>query len=244
MVCKKTILFILLNVVLDSIFLFGQPIPARPQDYVNQYNTRLLSSNEQKELSSLLKSIDEAGVAQIVVAVFDSYGESTPEEFTIKLAEQWKIGHKGKDNGIIIAVFEKERTVRIEVGYGLEGVVTDAESWRIIQKIMIPAFREGNYFEGLRGAVQELYKLMTGNYLGDYQPMKRRSNDDSPVGILIFIIIIIILQVLFGRRRGMIYTSGGRRSYGGFGGFGGFGGGGGFSGGGGSFGGGGATGRW
>ncbi len=220
----------------------AQTIPEKPQGYVSQYGTSILNQTEVNRLEGLCRTLDQQGVAQVVIAIFDTYGELTPEDFTIQLAEKWKIGHKDKDNGLIIAVFMKEKKIRFEVGYGLEGDLTDARSIMIIQKVISPYFKQGQFYKGLRAGLQEVAKTLTGEYIGSYTPPKRKKND-SPLGFIIFIILIIIFQMLFGRR-GRGRTIGSRGTY--WGGFGGFGGssGGGFSGGGGSFGGGGATGGW
>lgn len=235
-------LFLYSYIITAVTFLFGQNIPSKPDGYVNEFNVNVLTSEQKRDLTGLCKYLDQKGVAQVVVAIFDTYGESTPEDFTIKLAEQWKIGHKGKDNGLIIAVFMKERKIRLEVGYGLEGNITDAQSWRIINKIITPYFKKQMYYNGLKAGIQEIAKILTGAYIGNYKPVAISSKKKNPIPITFIILLLILFNILFNRRS---RSYGSRRTYwgGGFGGFGG-GSGGGFSGGGGSFGGGGATGGW
>ena len=167
------------------------------------------------------------------------------EDFAIRVVDTWKLGQKGADNGILVLVVRDERQIRIEVGYGLEGVVPDILAKRIISDLMVPQFRQGDFGAGISAAVESLDGLVRGDpeTTRRLTERTRRSNDDGPDWILILFVILIILFSIFGKGRrhgGGIFIGGGR----GGGGFSFGGGGGGFSGGGGSFGGGGASGSW
>lgn len=185
------------------------------------------------------------------------------EDYSMRVAEAWKLGTKGKDDGVLVVVAVKDRKVRIEVGGGLEGGLTDAQSGRIIRSAIVPAFREGRYGEGLHAAGQQILGALGALPEGAAQPPRRQVADKTDaipvVGTLLgflfgmgapFLVILIILFIVLRAIAGL--GGGGPRGPrspwggGGFGGGGGFsgGGGGGWSGGGGGFSGGGASGSW
>ncbi len=183
------------------------------------------------------------------------------EDYSMRVAEAWKLGTKGKDDGVLVVVAVKDRKVRIEVGGGLEGGLTDAQSGRIIRSAMVPAFREGRYGEGLYAAGQQILAALGALPEGMAQAPRRQVADKTgsiPVlGALLgflfglgapFLVVLVIALIVLRAVAGL----GGRgprgpRSPWGGGGFGGggfSGGGGGWSGGGGGFSGGGASGSW
>lgn len=174
-----------------------------------------------------------------MVATFPGLEGESLEDYSIRLAEAWKPGQKGKDNGVILLIFKEERAVRIEVGYGLEGVLTDAAAKLIIENEIIPSFRQGNFDEGVERGARAILAATQGEY--EAPPSRNPAFDWVP-----FIALMVWMGFYFylrsKRRYGVISRSGyygGRTRWGG-----GDWGGGGFSGGGGSFGGGGASGRW
>jgi uncharacterized protein len=112
-------------------------IPAKPQGYVHDA-AGVLSPAAQSKLNAALFQFEQATSNQIVVAVFPSLENEALEDFSIRLTETWKPGQRGKDNGVILLIFKQERLIRIEVGYGLEGALTDAESGLIIQQVIAP----------------------------------------------------------------------------------------------------------
>jgi uncharacterized protein len=196
----------------------------------------------------------------MVIAVFASLEGESLEDYSIRLAQQWRIGQKGLDNGLILLVFLKERKVRVEVGYGLEPTITDLVAAQIIRERIAPRFREGRYGAGLEAAVAAVFERIETRASPDRA--KPKGTQTPLVGLVTFlgilgVIAVILFQESFSSRRFLQkngYT-GGRAGFtppviftppwgGGWGGRSG-GGGGGFSGGGGgSFGGGGASGDW
>lgn len=203
-------------------------------------------SSQVKELTSLLVGLEkDSGIQAVVVTVKSLQGYDVAD-YTVRLAEEWKIGSKQKDNGLILLIAPNERDVRLEVGYGLEHKLTDGISGYIIRNSIIPNFRSGNYFGGAKDGLIMINNIMTGKTTisqEDIRASQQAENEGSGIGYLIFLLLIAFLfrgrlfpLLLFGS------MGGGRGGRGG--GFGGFGGGGGFSGGGGGFGGGGASGRW
>ncbi len=194
----------------------------------------------------------------MVIAIFRSLEGESLEDYSVRLAQQWRIGQKGLDNGLVLLVFVQERKVRIEVGYGLEPTITDVVAAQIIRERIAPRFREGRYAAGLEAAVAAVFeRVETKGAPERRRPAGRAS--PGPGVIFFFVILgvigVILLQEAFSSRRFLQrngYTAG-RHGWippvivappwgGGWSGRGG--GGGGFSGGGGGFGGGGASGDW
>lgn len=242
-----------------AILLTG-PVVAQEQDLprldqrVNDY-TNTLSYAEWRSLESELRAFEDTTSNQVVILMVETAGDRGMEDFANRVFEQGRIGQKDKNNGVLILVALKDRAVRIEVGYGLEGVLTDALCRQIIEREILPRFREEQYFGGLVASVYAIAGAIAGEYTVD------RRGEDAPLigsGLLValFLFMMFVVRPLLRSRRRLIMTSTGHRYHsgwgwpgsfgGGLGGGGGFGGGGfgGFSGGGGLSGGGGATGRW
>ena len=197
----------------------------------------------------------------MAIAIFPSLEGESLEDVSIKLAEKWRIGQKGLNNGIILVVFAKDRKVRFEVGYGLEPSVPDIVAGQIIREVVAPRFREQRYAEGLSAAIDAVYGRLEGGQAAQPVPRDTRRENQFPMvgfAVVALIIVFVLGSEVFRSRRftgGHGYTGGGSGwllpilfllgggGRGGDGGGGG-GGGGGFSGGGGDFGGGGASGDW
>lgn len=135
-------------------------VPARPEGYVSDW-AKLLSPAGKVALSERLAQFESASGFQIVVATFPSLDGESLEDFSIRLAEAWKIGRAGRDDGVIFLVFRDDRKMRIEVGYGLEGVLPDALAGLVIQDI-VPYFREGNSEEGIFSGVVSIMRIVSG----------------------------------------------------------------------------------
>jgi len=206
---------------------------------INDY-AQLLDDHQRAQLEYVLQRYEAQTTNQVVLLTVPTLQGQDIEGFSMRVAEAWRIGQKGKDNGVILLVAPKERQVRIEVGYGLEGTLTDAESSQIIRHLVVPAFRRGDYFGGISGGLQAIIKATEG----EFQAPKAASPPMASHALLLLLLFIILAFSRTGRFMllgGML----GRGMFGGRMGGGGFGGGlGGFGGGGGGFGGGGASGRW
>jgi uncharacterized protein len=215
-------------------------------------DANVLSDDTKNRLTQLLAQEETQTKTQIVVVTLQSLGGYPIEDYGYQLGRHWGIGQKGKNTGAMIIVVPSDHKVRIEVGYGLEGVLTDAASKVVIDRYMVPAFKRGDYNGGVLAGANALLQLLGGVTLAppqssnDDQDQGRSSRHGFPLGF----IVLILVWVVFGRFLWPLLFLGGlggmgRRGGGFGGGFGGGGfGGGGFSGGGGSFGGGGASGSW
>ena len=255
-------------------------IPASPQGRVSDY-AGVLDEHSRAQLEAQLLRYEQAGrgdgekatgraegeragAPQIAVVVLPSLGGDPIEDVAIRFAERWKIGSKA-DDGVLLMVGVGERKIRIEVGYGVEGRLTDALSARIIREIITPRLHGGDYASGLRAGSAAIHQALTGQPVTGVDPEagveplrgQRRANKGWGVGggVLLLLVFLLLRLGTRGDRgggggggflTGMLLGSmlGGRRDGSGFGGFSGGGGGGGFSGGGGSFGGGGASGDY
>lgn len=221
-------------------------IPKLTQRVTDQAN--LLSPEAARKLEQNLTEYERATGHQFALLTVNSL-EGTPiEDYSIRVAEAWRLGDAKRDDGLMLIVAKADRKMRIEVGYGLEGAVPDALAARIIRHQLTPAFRQGNFEAGIVQAFDTLMKAAEGESVRVGPPPERdgergpaRLTSLLPVLFWIALLGIGVLSGLGRRRRGGFFIGG---FGGGFGG-GGFGGrGGGFGGGGGGFGGGGASGDW
>lgn len=229
------------------------PSPPNPPRLVNDY-TGTLTAHQVNILEHKLVAYNDSTSTQILVILVDDLQGYSIEQYATEIGHSWGVGQKGKNNGAVILVKPKKDSergqVNINTGYGIEEYVTDATAKRIIEKEMIPAFKENDYYTGIDNAVNVIMDLCSGKFTQD----EYTNEEGIPTWliILIFIIIFIILSK-FSDNNGQSYSGGGHRTVwipmGGFGG-GGFSGGGSFGGGGfggfggGGFGGGGASGSW
>lgn len=210
----------------------------------------ILSEGTKQQIEMMLKTERDSTSNQIAVLIIPSLEGEILEEYALKVAhEEWKLGDKQKDNGVLLLIVTNDRKMRIESGYGLEGVLTDAVSSRINRNEIAPRFRESDYDGGVLAGVTAIMQAIKGEYKNEEPPQSmRRKATRSPITTIIIIIIIIIIAARSkrgGRGNGGYWSAGGGFLGGGFGGGGGgsWGSGGSFGGGGG-FGGGGSSGSW
>jgi uncharacterized protein len=217
----------------------------------------LLSPGERQALEAKLKAHEDKTTDQVVVATVPSLDGLPIEDYANRLYRHWQLGQKAKNNGVLLLVAPTERKVRIEVGYGLEGALTDALSKIIITMAIAPQFKNGNFASGIGAGVDAILSILTGDAEEWQRRAEVREDQRTPVDTLLIFLFIVLLLWIVARA---MSRGGPRRVYrnprggwimlpptgGGWGGGGSFGGssGGGFSGGGGSSGGGGASGSW
>jgi len=266
---KYTSLFFLLIVSCFNSLVAQDYLPPKPQLETSVYDyAHLMSGLQAKQLEQKLIKYSDSTSTQIVVITVNSLEGNEVSMYATELAHKWGIGQVGKDNGILVLVSKDDRRVTIRTGYGVEHKLTDALSRRIIENVLKPNFRNGDYYVGLDMGTTRIFQIMSGEYQGE--PESETGGDEGFPFQLIIIIFFILVMILSRKNRGKGGKNGGRKS-GGFsildaivlsnmgrgtmsgGGFGsggssgGFGGGGGGFGGGfggGGFGGGGASGGW
>lgn len=223
------------------------PSPSYPPRLVNDY-TGTLSASQISTLERKLVAYNDSTSTQILVLLVDDLQGYSVEQYATEIGHSWGVGQKGKNNGAVILVKPKKGSergqVNISPGYGMEEYVTDATAKRIIEKEMIPAFKENDYYTGINNAVNVIMDLCSGKFSQD----EYADGDGFPLWLIILFIIAIMVVFSKFSGGGQNYSGGGTRTIwipmgGGFGGGGGHSGGfGGFGGGG--FGGGGASGSW
>ncbi len=237
---------------LFSLSAFAFDFPALTGRVVDQAG--VINAQSRTALEAKLKDLEDKSGIQLVVATVKSLQDSDIETYANQLFRFWKLGEAKKNNGVLLLVAPAEHKVRIEVGYGLEGTLTDALSSVIISSAIVPRFKAGDYSGGIERGVDGIISVLTTDAAEWHQKVKVRSDDTSAqwLPVIVFVIVLIVVILLI-RRAGpggrgpggpvFIPYGGSWGSSGGGGGGGGFDGGG-FSGGGGSSGGGGASGSW
>lgn len=225
-------------------------IPKRANKLVNDY-TNTLTSGEIKQLEQKLVAYNDTTSTQIAIVILPDLCGGDANMLAVEIAHEWGIGQANEDNGCIILMSMEEgnRKIAIQNGYGLEEYITDGLTKRIIEQVILPDFKQGNYYSGLDNGTTAIMQLLAGNFEGSGPKEK-----GMPLATIIFLILLFAF-IFFNRNKGG--RGGGLRGGGGYwiggfgaGGYGGSGGGfssggGGFGGfGGGGFGGGGASGSW
>lgn len=255
-----------LNTALLFVFLLGcfEPVYSQPQypkplGFVSDH-ADIIPQNIENEITAICREVKQKTGAEIAVVAVESVGDEHYVDYAVKLFKKWGIGEQGKDNGIMLFQTVSERSFRIEVGYGLEGIIPDGLAGEIRDRYVFPHFRKGDFGQGLLNGTQAVASIiakdagvqLTGQIAVPQRPVSR-TRDKGVSGSAFFkmLIMLIIFSLFFGRggrgRGGGLLSllllgsmfGGGGRGYrgGGFGG-GGFSGGGGFGGGFGGFGGG------
>ncbi len=234
--------------------------PAMPRDYVVDL-AGVIGPDVQGRLNGYLQELEQKTTSQVLVLTVKSLDGENIEDFSLRTAEMWKLGQKGKDNGVLIVVAVQDRKYRFEVGYGLESVLPDSFVGSIGRKYLVSYFRQGDYSTGIYKATLAVIRTIAqsqGVEITGLPAMRTNREVEVPgvavqlAGALIFLLVLILFissphRCLTVFLAGYMLGGGGRGGWsgGGYsgGGFGGFGGGGSFGGGGG-FGGGGASGGW
>jgi uncharacterized protein len=234
-------------------------LPPTPKAYFNDY-ADYIPKDRARALDARLAQFERDSSNQLVVAIYPRLpAGASLEDYTVRSSQAWGVGRKNKDNGAVLFVFVADRSLRIEVGYGLEERLTDAVAHAIIENELKPRLRAGRPADALEAAVSAMIAASTGEYKGTGRTVAEAAGKPNQGGSLLgafWFILIPILVVGSQIRRGYVYLNpsrrrpfddffnSGSRGGGSWGGSSWGGGGGGFSGGGGSFGGGGASGKW
>lgn len=260
---KLIITFILLSVFISTGY--GQADLPMPRNYVEDY-AKVINASDERSLNGVLQELEQKTGAQYIILTVLSTGGLPIEQFSIELAEKWKLGQKGKDNGMLFVLAKNDRRWRFEVGYGLEGFITDQYCGRVGREVLVPYLKKGDFSRGIYQAnLQIIQRIateagvsLTGMPRVAPAPVRdaRGRRTGLPCCSTLFFLFFMLL-IFGGLSRGMgwwfllPFMLGGFGGHGGYGRSGSFGGGsfgggfGGFGGGmGGGFGGGGASGGW
>jgi uncharacterized protein len=185
-------------------------VPALTGHVVDQ--TGVLSAEQSSTLEQTLQAFEARKGSQLAVLIVPTTAPEAIEQYSIRVAEQWKLGRKKIDDGAILLVAKDDHTLRIEVGYGLEGALTDATSKRIISEIIVPHFRQGDFYAGISAGVDQIIRVVDG------EPLPAPSAKGSGVGVrfesyfpVLLVLAILgggMLRGLFGRFPGAVVTGG------------------------------------
>ena len=190
------------------------PVPALTSAVTDQTGT--LSASERQALESKLRDWEARTTNQLAVLIVPTTAPEPIEQYTLRVAEAWKIGQKGKDNGAILLVAKNDKRIRIEVGYGLEGVLTDITSRRIIAENIAPEFSKGNFAAGINAGVDRIIEVVgAGEPLPALTPQRRtapaRHFDFGTMLIVLLVAVPIlgsVLRSVFGKVGGSLLGGG------------------------------------
>lgn len=189
-----------------------QPVPPLQALVTDQTGT--LTPDQRASLEARLRAFEARKGSQLAVLIVDTTKPEAIEPYSMRVVEQWKLGRKQADDGALLLVAKSDRTLRIEVGYGLEGVLNDATSKRVISETIVPRFKQGDYFGGIERGVDQMIKLVDGEPLPP--PAKTRGRDASsdmgslaPIVLVIAVVIGGVLRAVLGRLPGAALTAGG-----------------------------------
>ncbi|WP_334118631.1 TPM domain-containing protein [Limnobacter sp.] len=165
-------------------------VPALTAQVVDSTGT--LSNEQQAALIQKLQEFEAAKGSQIAVLLVQTTQPEPIEQYALRVAESWKIGRKGVDDGAILVVALQDRALRIEVGYGLEGALTDITSKRIIEEIIIPQFRQGDVVGGVTAGVDQMIRVIEGEPLPEPSPANT-SNGGNPIEDIAPVVLMLAL---------------------------------------------------
>ncbi len=178
--------------LISPILVFAYTSPGRATGYVNDF-AGVLSVADKADLETQLTALHKDTSAEIAVVIVPTVGtDETIETYAVKLFEEWGIGQKGKDNGALILVAKDDREMRIEVGYGLEGIIPDATAFAIVDKILTPAFKAGDFAGGLKQAVTVMGQAIAG----DPSALPAAESPVNPLGLFVRAFPFAIVGIL------------------------------------------------
>ena len=176
--------------ILTSTFAYALEVPAL-KGRVNDYG-KMISPGIASRLEQTLSDFEATDSTQVVILTVESLEGDSMEDFTIRVAEKWKIGQEGKDNGVILFASKNDRRMRIEVGRGLEGVLTDLLAGRILDNVISPQFKEGNFDEGFISGTEAIIQACRGEFKND----KTNRTGGSGFGALGTILLVMFLPLV------------------------------------------------
>lgn len=193
----RCLLILALGSLLLLARLAGALEPPAFRGYVNDY-ALMLQPATVLEVEQTLRAFEEQDSTQVAVLTIDSLEGDDLEGFSIRTVERWQVGQQGKDNGILLLVVKGERKVRIEVGRGLEGVVTDLAAGRVIDHVIRPLFKAGRFDDGVRAGVGAIIDLCRGEFKAE-SPPKRQGRGGEPSSLLSYLLFGVFITSVLGR---------------------------------------------
>ena len=177
-------------------------VPAKPTGFVQDY-AQMLSSEQASVLETKLEAFEKSTTNEIAVVTISSLDGDTIENVAQDIFTKWGIGKKGKNNGVLLLVSLSDRKTRIHTGYGVEGDLTDLGTSYIQDEVIKPAFKSGDYFTGINGAVDKIIEALGGNVIVSEDYSVDSENSSFPWGLILFLIIIVfqILTAILGRSK-------------------------------------------
>jgi uncharacterized protein len=191
---KKWLFLLIFFLLYLSVSAYSLDVP-RLQGYVNDY-AGMISPSAKSRIEEELRAFEQSDSTQIVILTIPSLEGENLEEFSIKVGETWKIGQQGKDNGVLFIVSNRERKIRIEVGRGLEGILTDLMAGRIIDQVIKPRFKQGDFDGGFTAGVSALIDATRGEFQAEQRPAQRRQSGFPP--FLTFLMFLGIFTLILG----------------------------------------------
>ncbi|MFA6095959.1 MAG: TPM domain-containing protein [Candidatus Paceibacterota bacterium] len=185
---------VLVFFVIPVFFVSAYTSPGKPASEVNDF-AGILSTAERSALEVEVREFQRPAGLEMAIVTVPTLGGDTIENYAVRLFEEWGIGQKLKDNGILLLVAPTEREVRIEVGYGLEPYLTDAESSYIIRTVITPAFKSGDYAGGMRSAVDAIEGAVNADP-SDIQAEPEAANLGIDIETVFIIFFVLVMQVL------------------------------------------------
>jgi len=185
------------------------PVPALTAHVTDVTGT--LADAQRASLEQTLQAFEAKKGSQISVLMVPTTAPETIEQYSLRVVEQWKLGRKNIDDGVLLIIAKDDRTLRIEVGYGLEGALTDATSSRIINETIVPRFRQGDYYSGVAAGLDSIMRVIDGEPL---PPPNRPAGGTAQLAHylpVLFVLTLVaggLLRVLLGRLPGAIVTAG------------------------------------
>ena len=190
----------------------GAEVPVPPLTGRVTDLTGTLTGEQKSALEQTLRSFEARKGSQVAVLLVPSTAPETIEQYALRVAEKWKPGRRNVDDGAILVVAKDDRTLRIEVGYGLEGALTDADCKRIISEIIVPRFRQGDFYGGITAGVDRILRVIDGEPLP--KPVERRSGGYRGIGSILPVLMILaivvggVLHAVLGKFPGALVTGG------------------------------------
>lgn len=181
-----------LNIELPS-SAFALEVPAL-KGHVNDYGN-MMSAETRANIEAELKAFEQSDSTQVVILTIPSLEGEALEEFSIKVAETWKIGQRGKDNGVILLVSNQDRKIRIEVGRGLEGKLTDLMAGRIIEYVIKPRFKRGDFDGGFIAATQAMIDVVRGEFKADQNEVSKKRKKSAPLPVILLFSGVMLLSL-------------------------------------------------